>query len=242
LNGLFQESLNLRASSLAFNFFIALFPLIIFLFTLIPYVPIEHLDQLITELIDKALPKNASAFLNETIQDIVTNQNAGLLSFGFIAALYFSSNGFASLIAAFDQGVQYKKQRNWFTIRTKSIGLLFIVITLLIIAILLSVIFSYGLSIVEAKVSLTDQFTLTLLKLVEFTLTLALVYFIYSSIYYFGSHKESEWRFFSAGSTVATVLSFVTTYGFRIYVWFSRNATCAYAAHIFQLLCYSYRL
>ena len=53
LNGLFQESLNLRASSLAFNFFIALFPLIIFLFTLIPYVPIENLDQLITDLIDK---------------------------------------------------------------------------------------------------------------------------------------------------------------------------------------------
>ena len=218
LNGLFQESLNLRASSLAFNFFIALFPLIIFLFTLIPYVPIENLDQLITDLIDKALPKNASAFLNETIQDILTNQNAGLLSFGFIAALYFSSNGFASLIAAFDQSVHYKKQRNWLAIRTKSIGLLFIVITLLLSAILLSVVFSYGLSLLEVKVSLNDQFTLTLLKLVEFTLTLALVYFIYSSIYYFGSHKESEWRFFSAGSTVATVLSFVTTYGFRIYV------------------------
>ena len=147
LNGLFQESLNLRASSLAFNFFIALFPLIIFLFTLIPYVPIENLDQLITDFIDKALPKNAYAFLNETIQDILTNQNAGLLSFGFIAALYFSSNGFASLIAAFDQSVHYKKQRNWLAIRTKSIGLLFIVITLLISAILLSVVFSYCLSL-----------------------------------------------------------------------------------------------
>ena len=90
MNGLFEEDLNLRASSLAFNFFIAIFPLIIFLFTLIPYVPIDNLDVLITEFIQKFLPANAFDFVNETIQDIITNQNAGLLSFGFIAALYFS--------------------------------------------------------------------------------------------------------------------------------------------------------
>lgn len=218
VNGIFQESLNLRASSLAFNFFIALFPLIIFLFTLIPYFPIENLDVLITELIDKALPKNASTFLNETIQDILTNQNAGLLSFGFVAALYFSSNGFASLISAFDQGLHQNLQRNWFDVRAKSIGLLFIVVTLLIFTILLSILFSYALRVFESQVSLNDQFTVILLRLVEFILTLFLVYFIYSSIYYFGSHKEAEWRFFSPGSTIATILSFVTTYGFRLYV------------------------
>ena len=88
VKGLFQEDLNLRASSLAFNFFLAIFPLIIFLFTLIPYVPIDNLDTLITDFIQKFLPENAFSFLQETIQDIVTTQNAGLLSFGFIAAVY----------------------------------------------------------------------------------------------------------------------------------------------------------
>jgi membrane protein len=218
VNGLFKEDLNLRASSLAFNFFIALFPLIIFLFTLIPYIPVDNLQELITAFIDKFLPENASAFLNETIQDIITNQNAGLLSFGFIAALYFSSNGFASMLSAFDTGIHQKLQRNWFDIRLKSVGLLFLVVSILLTTILLSISFNYGLGLLENQVELNDTFTTLMLKVVEGILTISLIYFIYSSLYYFGSNKGAEWRFFSAGSTIATVLSIVTTYGFSKYV------------------------
>ena len=57
-----------------------------------------------------------------------------------------------------------------------------------------------------------------LLNIIEFTLTVALVYFIFSSLYFFGSNKGAQWRFFSAGSTVATILSIVSTWGFGIYV------------------------
>lgn len=218
VNGLFEEDLNLRASSLAFNFFIAIFPLIIFLFTLIPYIPIADLEVLITDFIQKFLPAKAFEFVNETITDIVTNQNAGLLSFGFIAALYFSSNGFASMLAAFDSGVDSKLQRNWLDIRFKSVILLFLVILLLITTILLSLTFNYGIRMLDDQVAITDGFTKIVLTAAEYTLTLSLVYFIFSSLYYFGSNKGTEWRFFSAGSTVATILSIVSTYGFRVYV------------------------
>lgn len=218
MNGLFEEDLNLRASSLAFNFFIALFPLIIFLFTLIPYVPVDNLDILITEFIQKFLPANAFEFVNETILDIVTNQNAGLLSFGFIAALYFSSNGFASMLAAFDAGVESKMQRNWFDIRAKSVILLFLVISILISTILLSITFNYGFRFVDDQVSFNDTLTKFFLNIIEYILTVSLVYFIYSSLYFFGSNKGTQWRFFSAGSTVATILSIVSTWGFTIYV------------------------
>ncbi|MFT4876346.1 MAG: membrane protein [Bacteroidia bacterium] len=218
MNGLFEEELNLRASSLAFNFFIAIFPLIIFLFTLIPYVPVDNLDILITEFIQKFLPANAFDFVNETIQDIITNQNAGLLSFGFIAALYFSSNGFASMLAAFDSGLESKMQRNWFDIRAKSVILLFLVISLLITTILLSITFNYGFRFVDDQVSFNDTLTPILLNIIEFILTVSLVYFIFSSLYFFGSNKGAQWRFFSAGSTVATILSIVSTWGFGIYV------------------------
>lgn len=218
VNGLFEEDINLRASSLAFNFFIAIFPLIIFLFTLIPYIPIDNLEVLITDFIQKFLPAKAFEFVNETITDIVTTQNAGLLSFGFIAALYFSSNGFASMLAAFDSGVDSKLQRNWLDIRFKSVILLFLVILLLISTILLLLTFNYGIRILDDQVAITDGFTKIVLAAAEYTLTLSLVYFIFSSLYYFGSNKGTEWRFFSAGSTVATILSIVSTYGFRVYV------------------------
>jgi membrane protein len=217
-NGLFEEDLNLRASSLAFNFFIAIFPLIIFLFTLIPYVPIDNLDLLITGFIQRLLPNNAFEFINGTIQDILGNQNAGLLSFGFIAALYFSSNGFASLLAAFNSGIESKMQRNWFDIRLKSILLLILVISLLVITIALSLSFNYSFSALENKITIDDNSSDFMLRIAEYTLTVFLIYFTFSSIYYFGSNKGSEWRFFSAGSTVATILSIISTYGFRLYV------------------------
>lgn len=216
--GLFEEDLNLRASSLAFNFFIAIFPLIIFLFTLIPYVPIENLDVLITGFIQRLLPSNAFEFINETIQDILKNQNAGLLSFGFIAALYFSSNGFASLLAAFNSGIDSKMQRNWFDIRLKSILLLILVISLLVATIALSLSFNYSFSALENQIKIDENSSDFMLKIAEYTLTVFLVYFTFSSIYYFGSNKGTEWRFFSAGSTVATILSIISTYGFRLYV------------------------
>ncbi len=216
--GLFEEDLNLRASSLAFNFFIAIFPLIIFLFTLIPYVPIDNLEILITGFIQRLLPSNAFEFINETIQDILKNQNAGLLSFGFIAALYFSSNGFASLLAAFNSGIDSKMQRNWFDIRLKSILLLILVISLLVATIALSLSFNYSFSALENQIKIDEYSSDFMLKIAEYTLTVFLVYFTFSSIYYFGSNKGSEWRFFSAGSTVATILSIISTYGFRLYV------------------------
>ena len=218
VNGLFQEDLSLRASSLAFNFFLAIFPLIIFLFTLIPYIPIDNFQEQITTFLERLLPHNAFEFLNETIQDIISNQNAGLLSFGFIAALYFASNGFASMLSAFDIGVDKTLQRNWFDIRLKSTGLLLLVVSILLTTILISITFQFSFNYLEDSTDVSQNVMHLLLKLIEYGLTLLLVYFIFSSLYFFGSDRGTKWRFFSAGSTLATFLSVVTTYGFTKYV------------------------
>ena len=216
--GLFREELNLRASSLAFNFFIAIFPLIIFLFTLLPYVPINDLEFLITSFIERFLPGNAFEFVNETIKDIVNNQNAGLLSFGFIAAVYFSSNGFASMISAFESGLHPREQRNWFDVRLKSILILILVVSILISTITFSIIFTYGVDFVSLRFGMKPALAKISLKIVEYILTISLVYFIFSSLYYFGSNKGAAWKFFSVGSTIGTILSIVSTYSFRLYV------------------------
>ncbi|MBL7882784.1 MAG: YihY/virulence factor BrkB family protein, partial [Bacteroidia bacterium] len=97
-HGLKNGSLNMRASSLAFNFFLAIFPTIIFLFTLIPYIPIENFDDYLFNLLQSILPQSAFEATEDTIADIIQKQRGGLLSFGFISALYFSSNGFNSMI------------------------------------------------------------------------------------------------------------------------------------------------
>jgi membrane protein len=216
--GLFQEDLSLIASSLAFNFFIAIFPLIIFIFTLIPYIPIDNFGEQITALLAIFLPSNAYAFMQETIDDIVNNQNAGLLSFGFIAALYFASTGFANMLSAFEVGIENKLRRSWVATRIKSTGILVLVISILMTTILVSLLFQYSIDYIEGRTDINDKFLTVVLIAVEYFLTILLVYLTFSSLYFFGSSRATKWRFFSAGSTLATILSMLTTYGFTKYV------------------------
>src|SRR3954469_1327950 len=84
-----QDSLASKASSLAYSFMLALFPGIIFLFTLIPYVPVDKFQESLLRLLSSILPYNAFAALQTTIEDIIKNQNLSLLSVGFVTALYF---------------------------------------------------------------------------------------------------------------------------------------------------------
>ena len=86
--GLMEGAITTRASSLAFNFFLAFFPSIIVFFTLIPYIPIEGLQETLMELLAVALPPSTNEITFTTLDDIINNPRGGLLSVGFILALY----------------------------------------------------------------------------------------------------------------------------------------------------------
>src|ERR1017187_6949686 len=102
-HGIRNGTLNMRASSLAFSFFLAVFPSIIFLFTLIPFIPIDNFQNQLMDLMKEFMPKAAFQATESTLEDIIKHQHGSLLSFGFIAALYFSTNGFNALIEALNQ-------------------------------------------------------------------------------------------------------------------------------------------
>ena len=91
--GLMKGAITTRASSLAFNFFLAFFPSIIMFFTLIPYIPITGLQETLIELLTVVLPPSTNEITFETLNDIINNPRSGLLSIGFIMAVYFSTNG-----------------------------------------------------------------------------------------------------------------------------------------------------
>jgi membrane protein len=98
-----KDSLVNKASSLAYNFMMAIFPSIIFLFTLIPYIPIKNFQNQLMTLISLVLPQNAYLAFENTLEDIVKNQNGKLLSIGFILALFFATNGIHTLMQAFNK-------------------------------------------------------------------------------------------------------------------------------------------
>jgi membrane protein len=218
VRSLFDEDLLLRASSLAFNFFVALFPAIIFFFTLIAYIPIDNLHEQILAQLENIMPTNAYSTLLGTINDILNIQHTGLLSFGFVMALIFASNGFTSLMTAFNKYVPNPDKRPWYTDRIRSFFLIFLVTILILTSILLVIYLDYTVAWLKEKDWFNERVLVLGVTLIEYLSLFLLFYMIFSSMYYFASSKVSKWRFFSAGSSLATVLSLLATSGFSYYI------------------------
>ncbi len=211
--GIYNGSITTRASSLAFNFFLAIFPSIIFLFTLIPYVPIANFQDTLFELLREVLPKAAFEASEETITDIVKNQHGGLLSIGFLSALFFSTNGVNSMIDGFNNSYHLVETRPLLKQRLVALKLVLITTLLLLVSIVVIIYTEYILSKLPLGVHSYYPIQIGRLLIVS-----ALFFTIISFYYYLGPVKKPGWKFISAGSTMATVLTLLTSLGFAFYV------------------------
>ena len=133
--GLIEGAITTRASSLAFNFFLAFFPSIIVFLTVIPYIPISGLQETLIDVLSVVLPPSTNEITFDTLDDIINNPRGGLLSIGFILAVYFSTNGMSSLIEAFNSSYHINEYRSLLRQKVLSISLTFLLALLLIIAI-----------------------------------------------------------------------------------------------------------
>ncbi len=207
-----------RASAIAFSFFIAFFPFIIFIFSLIPYIPIENFQTELFLLLQEVVPDSTFATIEDTVTDIINVPRGGLLSLGFVMALVFSTNGLASMMSAFDATIHSINRRSWLSQRLAATLLLVILAVLLTIAITLltggQLLFGY----LRDSGVLRDGFTLFLLNFGKWIIILLLFFFAYSFLYYMAPAKKTRWRFISAGSTLATVLSIAALGGFSYYI------------------------
>ena len=212
--GIMKGTLTMRASAVAFNLFLAIFPSVIFVFTLIPYIPIHHFQEHLLDVLQNFMPKNAYEVTRETIEDIVKHQRGGLLSVGFISALYFSTNGFNSLITAFNNTYHQIETRTGFQQRLISILLVIISTLMILIAIALMIGSEYSLH----KIFHRGQLYYHLIQSGRWIIVSILFYCLISITFYLGPSGKLGWKFASAGSMLATILSLATSIGFAYYV------------------------
>ncbi len=211
-------ALSTRASAIAFSFFVAMFPAIIFLFTLIPYIPIENFQNELFLLIKDMVPGNAFKAIEDTVLDILTRQRGGLLSLGFFMALIFSTNGFASMMTAFDASLHSFERRTWVGQRLIALLLLGILSVLLTVAIALITYGQHTINYLALNGYLKDHFTIYMLSIGKWLVILILFFMANSFLYYLAPAKKTKWRFISAGGTLSTVLCVATFLGFTYYI------------------------
>lgn len=215
--GIMEGNVTSRAASVSFSFFLALFPGIIFLFTLIPYIPVEGFQEVLFQTLAEVMPPNTFESAESTIDDIINNKRGDLLSFGFIAALIFATNGTNALINNFNSGVHQFKTRGFW--RQELVALL--------LTLLLSVLFIIGIALIIFTEGFTDWLIQlkvipaeirSYLRLGRNVSLIAVIFFSISLLYYFGPADRRLFRFFSPGSILATILILIGSELFSFYI------------------------
>ncbi len=218
VNGLSKGYLTSRASAVSFSFFLAIFPFLIFLFTIIPFVPIQNFQQVLLDLIEEFIPHLAWETVRETLIDIITRPRSGLLILNFFLALVFSTNGINSLIDAFNTTAHTFETRTAVKQYMISIVILFFLSTLLIVSIGLMTFGPMLLGLIFSESVLNSYLFVITMQLLRWIIVIMLLLMAISILYYLAPAKHGRYHFLSAGSILATILVILTTLGFNFYV------------------------
>lgn len=218
IHGIRKSSLLSRANSLSFTFTLAVFPTILFFFTLIPYIPVDGLQDSILNTLANVMPDQVYSFLELTITEIVSKHHGGLLSLGFFMAFYFATNGVIGIMKAFNRSAHAMETRSWLKMHLVSFGLLLILVTIILIASGLMILTPVFLNYVSSSGIITSSFAIILIKVAKWIILTLLIFLSLSFIYYFAPAGKRVFRFISPGSTMATLLSLIFIALFNIYI------------------------
>ncbi|MGY3212610.1 YihY/virulence factor BrkB family protein [Mucilaginibacter sp. HD30] len=218
VNEFLEESLLNRASALAYNFMLALFPATIFLFTLIAYIPGTNFQDNLLELLQTILPTTAYLAFQNTIEDIVKNQNGSLLSVGFITALYFATNGVGNLMRAFNDSSLLLEKRTWLKRRAVATLITVMISFALLAAIVVLIVGEAIITNMQERIASESTFWIYALTLSRWIIIMALFFFSISLLYRYGPAHKLKWKFLSPGSVLATTLAVLTSIGFTYYI------------------------
>lgn len=213
-----KESVLNKASALAFSFMVAIFPGIIFLFTLIPYIPIDNFQDQLLSLISLILPHDAFKAFQSTLVDIMKNKNGKLLSFGFISALVFATNGMHNLMDFFDKATLTKENRSWWNQRITAIFLTFMIALALLGGITILMIGEYIITTIQNTLHAEGKFWIWLIACTRWIIVVIMFFIAIAIIYRYGPATHKRWRLRSPGAVLATLLAILTSLGFSFYI------------------------
>ena len=226
-NELRRYDLITRSNSIAFSFFLSLFPSLIALFTTIPllktyllhHIPEgEDFDLILQTEIKRIMPGVAGDRLFSFVEDITTNPRVALLSFGFFLALFFASNGMIALMRGFEKSyMRTFKKRSGLKKRLIAMFLSLLVGVFLVGSILLILLGQFAIDLLS-NVGDLDRFSETMLYFIRWVAIILLFYLSIAIIYRYGAPTRRRFKIFTPGSALATTLCILSSVIFSFYV------------------------
>ena len=218
LDGLKQGALTTRGAAIAFRLFLAFFPAILVMLSLIPLVPIVDFQDNLFAAIQQVLPGETFALFEQTIADLILNKHNEVLSASFLVGLFFASNSINAILSGFNGSVNLENKGGLLKTRLFSLGVLFVMALVVVICMALitlsEVIFDYGF----AQVEMTEGLAQFLVSSVRYIIIITLIYSVVTLLYNVGNLDMKKFKFFSAGAMLTTMFFLMTTIGFAIYL------------------------
>ena len=203
-----EVRLSERASAVTYNFIMAMPPTFLFLFSLIPYLPLKNVQQNILYTI-KILTPNLRIYQNvsSVVKDFMSKPHQDVLSFGILMVLFFSSNGMVGLMKSFDKSLVLYKKRNAFQRRWTAIKLTLMMFVVGIVT--LSVLILQNKTLNQLVLSVFPN--LVALKVLSFIILVPVIFVTFCLIYTYGPSLTHRFKFVTPGSIFATIASVIST-------------------------------
>jgi len=222
--GIAKGALTSRASAIAFSFFTAIFPFLLFILIVIPYIPINGFEVEFSDFLESFLPPATSEFFFDSIfNNLQSNKQAGFLSSVFILSILLMANGVNSVFSGFENSYHEQLTRNVIKQYLYALGVALILAFLVIITVAVVGYFEIYFipnffETLEDKGLVTTDYSPFWITVAKYVFYVVMIYLATAVLYYFGTKEGKKSKFFSVGALFTTLLILLTSYLFGIYI------------------------
>ncbi len=213
--GIFKGAFSYRASSIAFSFFMALFPFALFILNLIPFIPLENFQADFLEFVEEGVPPNTYDAIEAILRDIMETSHQGLLSSGFILSILLMTNGINAILGGFEMSAHITITRGFFRQYFISLAISLVLSMILIITVAAIVIAEVMIQKINIRGYVAD---VSVIEWSRYGFILLMILITTSILYKFGAKETSSIAFISYGAVFTTILIVISSYIFGIYV------------------------
>ncbi len=222
--GIVKGALTTRASAIAFSFFTAIFPFLLFVIILIPYIPIANFPEEFELFLNSFLPPQTSDFFFSNIfENISGTGGAGLISTVFLLSMLLMANGVNAVFSGFEYSYHEQLTRNVFQQYVYALGVSLILAFLVLLTVAVFVYFQIYViqplfEVFTGKDALESDSGLGWILFGKYMFFVLMIYLATATLYYFGTKEGRKTRFFSIGALLTTLLIILTSYLFGVYI------------------------
>lgn len=222
-----KDSATGLAAQQAYYYMLAIFPLLILIVAIVPYLNID--PQRAINVVNQLLPEESAQMIRENIIRLVSERNGGLLTFGIIGTIWSASNGMNAFIKAVNSAFDVKETRSFIKARLVSIMLTFGLIIAIVVALLLPVFGNVLLDMVQSFVNIPETFNI-IFSIVRWIVAIIVIAAILTVLYRIAPNKQYPFKHVIPGAVFATVVWLLISLGFSFYVSNFGNYSATYGS------------